>query len=390
MGALSQIKILDLSRLFPGAFCTLMMADLGAEVVKIEEPGKGDYSRWEEPFLDSNSYYFLALNRNKKSIRLDLKKKEGQEIFYKLAADADVIIENFRPGVTQRLGIDFQNIKDINPRIVYCSITGFGQDGPYNQLVGHDINFISLSGLLSLSGLPGSKPVLPPLLIADLSVANSAAVSILAALQERNVSGQGQYIDSSMFDSTIFSMILLIGKYFVDNKQSVAGELNYSGGLLCYNVYETKDKKYMSLGAVEGKFWKKFCSLIRKEELLEFQNAHLETNPEVFKQLEEVFKQKTQSEWVELFEGEDVCCTPVKTMEELLNDPHVLYRKMITEVFHPQLGKVKQIAFPGKLSKTPAVYRRYPPALGEHGIEILKGIGYSLREIEQFEKDEII
>ena len=390
--ALEGIKVLDLTRLLPGPHCTLMLADFGADVIKIEEPGRGDYLRWLSPAkVGDTGGLFLLINRNKRSITLNLKEEAGQKIFYRMVKDADVLIEGYRPGITKRFGIDYDTLKEINPGLVYCSLSGYGKDGPYAQNAGHDTNYISYAGILGMTARINERPVLPAVNIADtLGGTMMALVGILLALQARERTGEGQVVDISMLDGAIFSMAPVASEYFPTNIPPKCGTTQFTGGFACFNVYETSDKKYLGLGAGEPHFWNNLCKYFDKEEYIPIQWLE-DKQGELFTFLEEQFKKRTRDEWISVFEGVDVCCTPVYDIAETFADPQVIHRQMVFEMEHKRLGKLKQIGCPIKLSGTPAQFDKTPPPdMGEHTGEILSEFGYSEAEIDSFQKDGIV
>ncbi|MBW2370825.1 MAG: CoA transferase [Deltaproteobacteria bacterium] len=388
--ALSGIRILDLTRLLPGPYCSMLLADLGAEVIKIEAPPTGDTMRLREPFLSKESMQYLILNRNKKSLTLNLKTSEARDIFYKLAGEIDIVIESFRPGVVQRLGVDYDTIKQINPKVIFCSITGYGQDGPYRDIPGHDINFLGISGILSMTGQKGGPPVVPGLPIADVGAALSAAVAILAAVIACKQTGKGQYVDASMLDSIISFTTIFAADYFGTGKAPLRGEFRQSGRYPFYNIYETKEGKYLTLGCSEPHFWANLCRALGREDLTEFQFAEGQKREAIFKFLKETFLTKERDAWVTLLREADVCCAPVNDLAEALTDRQVIAREMVQEIDHPVEGSIKQLGFPCKLSETPAAITQPPPALGEHTEEILGELGYGLEQIDGFKQRGII
>lgn len=391
MRALEGIRVLDLSRLLPGPYCTLMMADYGAEVIKIEEPGKGDYIRWRKPEIKGIGARHLTINRNKKSIELNLKTEEGKEIFKRLAKDADVILESFRPGVMDRLGLGYEEIAKINEGIVYCSLTGYGQTGPYRNLPGHDINFIGYSGILGLIGEKDGKPIIPGVQIADLGGGALMALSgILMALFYKERTGKGQYVDVSMLDGAVTWLYAAVSDYFASGTIPERGNNRLDGHFACYNVYETKDGKYISVGANELKFWKRICELVGKPEWIELHEAPEEVQEQLKKDLADIFKQKEQKEWLTLLAEEETCVGPVNDIQDIFDDPQIIERNLFTEMAHPIAGVIKQIGFPIKFSKTPGNIYLHAPVLGEHTEEILKQLNYSNREIENFKEKGII
>ena len=367
---LKGVKVLDLSNLLPGPMCSLFLADLGADVIKVESL-KGDFMR----SVDSNkskSAYFAALNRNKKSIALNLKTNEGKLIFMKLAKDADVIIEGFRPGKADSLGIGYKNIKKINQKIIYCSITGYGQKGAYRNKAGHDLNYASLSGLLDIMS---SKPFVPGVQIADVGCAIIAAFSIASSLFYREKSGKGNYIDASIFNSAISLISIHIAQRSVStNRRTIL-----SGSKPCYNVYKTKDKKYASLGAIESKFWQSFCNAAKRQDLLsrQFESSAV-------KEMKILFMSKTIKEWMGLNKKFDFCCEPVKKIEDVVNDADLNKGTIIT------LDGIKQASFPTIFSSFGKISYKKPPKLGEHTGQILSEIGYNKKVIGKLRKKAVV
>lgn len=368
---LEGVKVLDLTRLLPGPYGTMFLGDFGADVIKIEEPGLGDYARFYHPVYKGMGYRHIILNRNKRSMCLDLKTENDREIFYELAKNSDVIVESFRPGVTKKLGIDYEKIKSINPRIVYCSITGFGQTGPYKMAAGHDLNYVSLAGVTSLTGERDGKPAIPGVQIADLTSGIMAFNGILLALLGREKSGQGQYIDISMLDAVVSLLASDASIYFGTDQAPHRGESRLTGVLPNYNIYETKDGRYLSVGALEDKFWKELCLAINKPELVDYINDE-QKRTELFEILEKTFKEKNLVEWENIFQDKDACVTTVKNLDEVFVDPQVVQRQMIVELDDEKLGHYRQLGQPIKLSDTPGTIRTIAPMLGEHTEEILE------------------
>ena len=377
--------MLDLSRLLPGPYCSLLLADLGMEVLKVEDPEQGDYTRGIAPIRKKESAIFLALNRNKKSIKLNLKIREGKEIFYKLIQSYDIILESFRPGVIDRLGIGYQELRKRNHRVILCSLSGYGQDGPYKGRSGHDINYIGLGGILEITGVKNGDPILPGVQIADIGGGGMmAAIAILAAAFHREKTGEGQFLDISMMDSVVSWLSIHAGKYFMDGELLKRGDMALTGRYACYQVYPTKDGRHMSLGALEPKFWKNFCEAVGRRDLMDKQFIEAEERLRVIEEIKNLFKTKTQEEWVDFFKKADACCEPILTFEQVFQHPQVLHRQMVVEAEHPVEGNVRQLGNPIKSSRFPFEIRTPSPAWGEHTIEVLKAMGYSEEEIKQF------
>ena len=385
VGLLKDLKMLDLSRLLPGPYCSLLLADLGMEVLKVEDTEQGDGTRTMGPIRKRDSAIFLALNRNKKSIKLDLKIREGKEIFYKLIQSYDIVLESFRPGVMDRLGIGYQELKKRNPRIIFCSLSGYGQDGPYRERSGHDINYIGLGGVLEITGAKNGDPVLPGVQIADIGGGGMmAAIAILAAAIYRQKTEEGQFLDISMTDSVISWLSVHAAKYFMDGEPLERGDMPLTGRYACYQVYATKDRRYMSLGALEPKFWRNFCEAIGRGDLFDKQFIEGEERVRITAEIRNLFKTKMQREWVDFFKAVDACCEPILTFEEVFQHPQVLHRQMLMEIKHPVEGNVRLLGNPIKTSQFPFENRSPSPGWGEHTIDVLKKIGFSKKEIEHF------
>lgn len=389
--ALEGIKVLDLTRLAPGPYCTMILADLGADVLKIEEPGPPTGRRAEQAAglnpdaprpLDRNSPY-NAMNRNKKSMGLNLKNEEARKIFHKLAETADVLVEEFRPGVSKRLGIDYDTLSKINPRIIYCAVTGYGQDGPYRDLVGHDINYISHAGALGIIGPEDGPPSIPHNILADFAGGGMhAAVGVLAALVARERTGRGQIVDIAMTDGVVSMQVALLAMHYAGKDTARRGGTMLSGKSPHYNVYQTRDGKYLSLGSIEPWFYANLCKALGREDYLPHE-FNKEKHPEIKKGIAEIIKTKTRDEWFKILSQTDICVGKIYDYEELENDPQLKHREMIVEVNHPTEGKVKQVGISVKLSDTPGAIRFFPPELGEHTNEVLSGLGYAKKEIER-------
>jgi alpha-methylacyl-CoA racemase len=383
-GALEGVRVLDLSRLLPGGFCSLMLADLGAEVLKVEDTGMGDYVRWAQPVYEgaqesAGSALFLALNRNKRSIRVNLKEEKGRDVLLALVREYDVLLESFRPGVLDRLGVGYERLRRENPGLVYCAITGYGQDGPYRDRSGHDMNYLGLIGLLGLTGEPDGPPVQPAGQIADIGGgALMAAFGILAALKERDRSGEGQLVDVSMADGALSWLALVAGRYLCDGEVPRRGLLELAGGLVCYRPYPCKDG-WVTLGALEPKFWANWCNGVDRGDLVEkqFEPPGSDTHAEV----ERVFMERTRAEWQEFASEHDCCLEPVLDLDEALESELVREREMVVELDQPGTDGVRQLGFPVKLSRTPGELRAPGPVLGEHTDEVLAALGYTEREI---------
>jgi crotonobetainyl-CoA:carnitine CoA-transferase CaiB-like acyl-CoA transferase len=389
---LSDVRILDLTRLLPGGFCTLLLADLGADVIKVEDTGQGDYVRWAPPYygseeqtpLGTRSAIYLALNRNKRSIRLDLKQEQGRQALLRLVESADVLVESFRPGVLDKLGVGYEVLRQANPAIVYCPITGYGQDGPNRDRAGHDMNYLGLNGALALTGEAGGPPIQSGAQIADLGGgALMAAVGILAALHEARRSGQGQEVDISMTDGSLAWLAMEAGRYFGSGEVPKRGEVMLSGGIICYRPYEAKDG-WVTCGALEPKFWAAFCRGVGREGLTEHQFD--KPGSDAHREVAEIFKTRTREEWQAFNDEHDAMIEPILDLDEALESELVREREMVISYEQPEFGEVRQLGFPIKLSRTPASVERPAPALGEHTAEVLTESGYSAEEVQALEE----
>jgi crotonobetainyl-CoA:carnitine CoA-transferase CaiB-like acyl-CoA transferase len=390
-GPLAGFRVLDLSRLLPGPFCSMLMADLGADVIKVEDPKVGDYIRWWPPLLGKNSGFHTVLNRNKRSVTIDLKREEGRAVFEAMVKRADVVLEGFRPGVMERLGLGYAALRVLNPRIVYCSISGYGQDGERALRAGHDINYLALAGVLSYSGRDG-KLVVPNVQIGDLGGgALMAAFSITAALLARERLGEGQYIDISMTDGAVAWNCLRWGKFLADGVVPRSADDMLNHGYACYNLYETKDGRWMSLGALEPQFWKAFCRSVGRDDWE--QAEYFKPGPHqkrLEKEVAEVFAAKTQAEWVEHFREVDCCCEPVLNLDEVMADRAVRARGMVVELIHEGFGAYRQLGIAPKFSATPGSLRTPAPELGEHTESLLLEHGYSEGEIQRLREAGVV
>ncbi|KKL44438.1 hypothetical protein LCGC14_2365670 [marine sediment metagenome] len=389
--------ILDLSRMLPGPYCSMILSDLGANVIRIEAPNypydngppffrKGDYQE---------SVFHSILMRNKKSITLNLKTPEAVQIFYELVKHADVVLDTFRPKVMKRLKIDYNTLTSVNPSIICCSLTGYGQYGPYEQVAGHDLNYIGISGILDLTkekkifGEEDSirKPLNPGVQVADIGGGLVSAIGILGAIIERdnNEERKGQFIDISMTDS-VFSFIPMIAAYHFAKDLSDGVNILH-GDFPFYSVYQTKDNKFLSVGIIEAKFWREFCKALGLEELSHKQFVIGKERDFFFKKIEQELLKKTQEEWMKIFINLDVCVMPVKSFAEACEDPQIIARNMIEEIDHPILGKIKNVGSPIKYSRTPLSIRSIAPQRGQNTVEILSGLGYSEEKINEFKEN---
>ncbi len=395
--------ILDLARMLPGPYCSMILADLGAEVIRVEDP-KYPYAN-PPPFFQKGRYRESAFNsilmRNKKSITLNLKKEKAREIFYELVKKADVVLDTFRPKVTNKLKIDYDTLSSINPSIICCSLTGYGQNGPYEQIAGHDLNYIGICGILNLNRdrlILGQEdqeraPITPGIQAADIGGGLVSAIGILGAIIERdnNPEKKGQYIDISMTDS-VFSFMPMAAAYHFskDLNDGIKTQNPLHGNFPSYSVYKTKDNKFVSVGVIEVKFWRELCNGLAREDLKLKQTAQGEKKEWVFQELQKEFLKKTQKEWIEIFKGLDACVMPIKSFAEACEDPQIKVRKMVIEMEHPKFGKIQNVGSPIKYSRTPLMIRNFAPKVGQNTKEILKSLNYNDEDISNFKRKGII
>ena len=385
MGSLDGLKVLDFSTLLPGPYATLMLADMGAEVLKISSPSKYDLVMDYGTRIEGTEISVCQawLGRNKKTMFLNLKKPEAREIVRKLIMDYDIILEQFRPGVMEKLGLSYDELKAINPRLIYCSLTGYGQTGPMRDAAGHDINYMSRSGIISHAGRTADGPSLMNFQIADIAAGSlHSVIGILAAVYHRERTGHGQYIDVAMMDGCIPFNSLDGAEFLVSGRQPQReGELLNGGSM--YDYYETLDGEYMSVGSLEPKFWQSLCRTLGRNDLIE--GTVLPENPEdVKRQLREIFRTRTKEEWIRVFSEADACVQPVLDLKEALrDDPQIREREMVVEVEMPlQEGiRVRQMGTAIKLSETPCEYHFAGYPLGYHTREIIEQLGLDYQKL---------
>ena len=389
---LEGIKVLDLSRYLPGPLATQILADFGAEVIKIEER-KGELGRFLEPMINDTSARFYTVNRNKKSMGLDLKQPEGKEIFKKLVAEADIVVDQFRPDVMNKLGLGYETLKEINPRIIYCIITGYGLTGPMRDVAGHDINYLNIAGVTELLGTKDGPPAMCGVQIADTAGGSLySVIAILLALASREKTGNGQLCDVAMLDGALSLLSYTLGEWSGgDGKLPIRGGELLTGGYATYNNYKCKDDRYVSLGALEDKFWASFCRKLGVEEYIPLQ-MDTPSQPKIEASIKNIMLTKTRDEWVEFFSDSDLCFTPILTLDEMVTHPQVLARNMVHTLTNFQ-GSGKDLVCTGvpiKLSETPGEAKMVFARNGANTDEVLAGIGYSTTQIEQFHKKGIV
>ncbi|GAB4330627.1 MAG: CaiB/BaiF CoA-transferase family protein [Promethearchaeota archaeon] len=410
------MRVLDLTRLLPGPFATQVLGDLGADVVKVEEPKVGDYTRtWEGTEklgqgASQASTLFLGINRNKRGVTLNLKSPEGVEIFKKLLPKFDVLVEQFRPGVMDRLGLGWETCRELNPRLVYCSITGFGATGPYRDKAGHDLNYVAYSGAGPLTGVPagrnpgvelvggcGVRPVVPGVQLADVAGgALYAVVGILAALASRERTGEGQFVDVGILDGTFSLLSHVVGDFLMAGGTSHVAGTHFLAQLhAAYDYYQCADGEWVAVGVLERKFWR---NLVRaaarngeeRDRMLNLDFLAPQNQGEVRRWLTELFGSKPRSDWQFLFEDPEQCVTPVNGIRDAVNDPHLLARNMVVGMFTPAWGHFKVVGSPLKLSSTPVTYARPPPLKGEHNEEIYAEVGLSPGDVEDLKRRGVV
>ncbi|GAB4175219.1 MAG: CaiB/BaiF CoA-transferase family protein [Rhodocyclaceae bacterium] len=374
---LAGVRVLDLSRLLPGPMASLQLADLGADVIKIEDPGAGDYARSMGARPGETSALFRLLNRNKRALRLDLKRPEGVAVLLRLARDAHVLIEGFRPGAMERLGLGYARLASEVPRLVYCSISGYGADGPWALRAGHDINYIGLAGVLDQIGAAGGPPVVPNFQIGDLLGGAAAAVGgILAALLDARSSGRGRHVDVSMTDAVLSQAVFAAAGLLLRGASPPRGGDLLSGGVPCYGVYETADGRHLAVGALERKFWSRLCAILGRPDLEVFHLESGERGAFARAELAALFRARPLAHWTELFEREDCCVSPVLTIEEALAQPHFRQRGTVFEAHG-----ATQLGPPLRMSEFEHEAGRPAPAAGADSETILIEAGYSKGEI---------
>jgi len=394
--ALEDIKVLDLSRVLAMPYCSMMLGDLGAKVIRVERPGIGDETRhWGPPWAGNQSAYYLCTNRNKKSIAVDLKKGAGQEIIKRLAEKSDILLENFLPGSLAAMNLSYEDLKAVNPKIIYASVTGYGQNGPYRDLPGFDFIIQAQGGLMSIIGEADGPPMKVGVAIVDITAGLFACSAILAALHYREKTGIGQHIDIALLDSQVAWLANQASNYLISGKVPWRSG-NEHPNIVPYETYQAKDGIYLALGVGNDNQWRKFCQLANLEELRD--DPRYATNPKrvenrkvLVSLLQKIFLTKKADEWLKLLAEAEIPCGPINTIDKVFADPQVLARQMVVEMEHPATGKYKVVGSPMKLSATPVQYQIPPPLLGEHTEEVLKEeLGYDQIQIRQLREQGVI
>ena len=395
MKALDGIRVLDLTRALAGPFCTLMLGDNGADVIKVEIPGSGDDTRkWGPPFIGEESAYYLSINRNKRSLTLNLQDAQAQEVFMKLAQDIDVVVENFTPGVMGRFGLDYDAVKAVNPKVVYCSISGFGQDGPYRNRPAYDQIMQGVGGLMSITGEPDGEPQKIGIAVTDIGAGMWSAFAIMAALNHRGKTGEGQYIDISMLDAQV-AWLTYQAAFFFANGEAPKRMGAAHPTLVPYQAFMCKDGKYINVAVGSERIWERFCQGIEREDLKDHpdyatNSVRVNNRGAMVSMLQEIFLTRPVAEWVKDLQTANVPCGPINDLADVFADPQVLARNMYLEMAHPTLGSIKQTGLPIKFSLTPGGLDRHPPLLGEHNQEILKSLGYSEADVQSLMAQSVI
>jgi len=397
---LEGIRVLEFAAGPPVEWACRMLADFGAEVIKVERlpKPKARFSpsrpsgmiEDDDPEKEEKFKVFDALNRNKKSIAINLKSEQGRAIFHKLVAMTDVIVEGFRPGVMKRLQADYKALKEFNGGLIYCSVTGYGQNTSLDNLVGHDLNYVSIAGILDLTGTKDGPPVMPGTQVGDWGGASQAVIGILLALTGRNKNGQGQHIDISLTDSAVSWLMFLANEYFATGYVPSRGKNVTTGAAPFNNVFQTKDRKYITIACWEQKFYENLCKALGKEEYIPYQDDDGDKRDEILSSFREIFCTKTRDEWVELLKDKDICIAPVYDFEESLRNSYARERNYVLKKEHPVLGEIEQLGIPIKLSETPGQWVSFSPSYGQDTDRILEKLGFSPKEIDIFHEKRVV
>jgi crotonobetainyl-CoA:carnitine CoA-transferase CaiB-like acyl-CoA transferase len=391
---LEGLKVLDLTNVMAGPYCSMVLGDMGADITKIENFPEGDTSRRFDPQVNGESYCFAVLNRNKKSVALNMKDPRGKEIFMKLAAKADIIMENFRPGVVKRLGIDYDSVKTFNPGVIYASMSGFGQTGPYGKKGGFDIIAQGMSGIMMMTGYPGGRPAKVGIAMNDIASGMTALYGILGAYIGRLRNGTGQYLETSLLEAGLAWTPWEFGAYFGSGEIPTATGTRHRRSTP-YQAYRTKDG-YVTVGAGNNKLWNNFCTMVceKPEWLTDPRFAKLSTRlehiDELEREIEEIFTERPTAYWVEKLDAAEVPAGPVYGYDQIMNDPHIKARKMVMEIDHPKIGRMKTIGLPIKSTGDLTAIRMPAPWLGQHSQEVLRSLGYKSADLDALFEDGVV
>ena len=391
---LKGIRVLDLSRVLAGPYCSMTLSDLGAEIIKVEIPGRGDDTRAFPPFLEGESSYYLSLNRGKKSLTLNLKDKRGVEVLHRLVEKCDIVLENFRPGVTTRLGVDYDTLKGIKGDLIYCSISSFGQTGPYAKWPGYDLIIQGMSGLMGITGESDRPPVRVGVAVTDINAGMYATMAILSALRVRDQRGIGQHLDVSMMDTAVSWLTYMAGNYFASGKvpQRMGGA---HPSIVPYQTFEAGDGKFLLVAGGNDRLFKILCDVIDMPQLVDDPNygsniLRVENREVLVPIIQERLLTTPRDDWLAKLRESGFPCGPVNAIDEVFSDPQLLHRDMLVTMDHPKIGEIKQIGAPLKFSETPCSPGLPPPMLGQHTDEVLKFIGYTEAEVAALKKDSVV
>lgn len=382
---LAGIRVLDLSRLLPAPFATMILADLGADVIRVESPMGGDRLRLMPPYVKEMSAYFITINRNKRSVAIDMKSQTGRDVFFELVKTADVVVEGFKPGTVDRLGVGYEHVRAVKPDIIYCSLSGYGQTGPFRDRAGHDINFMGIGAALDLMTDPDVKPRIPGLFLGDLSGAYYATIGIISAIVQRQQSGVGAYVDACMLDGLMGLHTFLSARHLAAGLPAEHGTTQMTDAGPCYQVYETKDGRYVTFAPLEDRFWTTFCKLVDHQDWIPRQ-----WDQSLVSELQQLFKQRTRDEWVSLSAEHDFCCEPVLTLNGALHHEQVVAREIVVEAEDPVAGTIRHVGPAIRFGDGRGKVRIPAPHVGEHTRDILSEAGLSADRIEALFNEGVI